>query len=99
MAESSQNEEKTLWKRRNCSLRAISAFPTFFFSPKHLYCRQLKPGLVWEMVKRTGIVPTKHPQEHSMSFSPDFMNLNVTQLLNGQSEVVLLSNASKYGKI
>ena len=32
----------------NCSLRAISPFPTVF--SKDLYCRHLKPGLVWERV-------------------------------------------------
>ena len=35
-------------KRRICSLRAISHFPTVF--SKHLYCRHVKPGLVWERV-------------------------------------------------
>ena len=35
-------------KRRNCSLRAISPFPTVF--SKDLYCRHKKPGLVWERV-------------------------------------------------
>ena len=37
-------------KRRNCSLRAISPFPTVF--SKDLYCRHVKTGLVWERVKR-----------------------------------------------
>ena len=36
-------------KRRNCSLRAISPFPTV--SSKDLYCRHVKTGPVWEMVK------------------------------------------------
>ena len=36
-------------KRRNCSLRAISPFPTVF--SKDLYCRHVKKtGLVWEGV-------------------------------------------------
>ena len=35
-------------KRRNCLLRAISPFPAVF--SKHLYCRQVKTGLVWEWV-------------------------------------------------
>ena len=33
-------------KRRNCSLRAISSFPTVF--SKDLCCKQVKTGLVWE---------------------------------------------------
>ena len=38
-------------KRRNCSLRAISSFPTVF--SKYLYCRHVKnPGLVWERVNQ-----------------------------------------------
>ena len=36
-------------KRRNCSLRAISHFPTLF--SKDLICRHVK-GLVWERVKK-----------------------------------------------
>ena len=36
-------------KRRDCSLRAISPFPTVF--SKDLYCGHVKPGLVWESVK------------------------------------------------
>ena len=36
-------------KRRNCSYRAISPVPTGF--SKDLYCRHVKPGLVWERVK------------------------------------------------
>ena len=35
-------------KRRNCSSRAISHFPTVF--SKDLYGRHLTPGLVWERV-------------------------------------------------
>ena len=48
---------------------------------------------------------TKHSQEHSLSFSPKLVNLNVTQLLTGltiwfsQSKVVLHSNAASYRKI
>ena len=37
-------------KGRNCSLRAISPVPIVF--SKDFYCRQVKPGLVWEMVNR-----------------------------------------------
>ena len=33
-------------KRKNCSLRAIAPFPTVF--SKDMYCRHVKPGLVWE---------------------------------------------------
>ena len=35
-------------KRRNCSLRAISPFPTVF--SKDFYYRLVKKGLVWERV-------------------------------------------------
>ena len=35
----SKREENTVGKRRNCSLRAISLFPTVF--SKDLYCRRL----------------------------------------------------------
>ena len=42
-------DRKHCGKRRNCSLRAISLFPTVF--SKGLYCRHVKPGLVWERVK------------------------------------------------
>ena len=41
--------ENTVGKRRNCSLRAISPFPTVF--SKNLFSRQIKTGLVWERVK------------------------------------------------
>ena len=37
-------------KRRNCSLRAISPFPTLF--SEDLYGRQVKSRLVWERVKK-----------------------------------------------
>ena len=33
--------KKHCWIRRNCSLRAISSFPTLF--SKDLYCRHVKP--------------------------------------------------------
>ena len=36
-------------KGKNCLLQAISLFPTVF--SKDLYCRPVKPGLVWERVK------------------------------------------------
>ena len=48
MAESYTNGQKTLWERRNCLLQAISPFPTVF--SKDLYCRQIKQGLILEMV-------------------------------------------------
>ena len=38
-------------KRRNCSLRAISPFPTVF--SKDLHCRQVRQRFVWEKVKGT----------------------------------------------
>ena len=41
--------EKQCGKRRNCSSRAISPFPTVF--SKDLYCRHVKTQLVWERVK------------------------------------------------
>ena len=44
-----QAVRKHCGKRRNCSLRAISPFPTVF--SKDLYCRHVKPGLVWVRVK------------------------------------------------
>ena len=40
MAESSPDRSKICGKRRNCSLRAISPFPTVF--SKDLYCTQVK---------------------------------------------------------
>ena len=49
MAESSPKGKKHCGKRRNCSLRAISPFPTVF--SKDLYWRHVKTGLVWERVK------------------------------------------------
>ena len=48
MEESSFKGRKHCGKRRNCSLRAISPFPVVF--SKGLYCKQVKPGLVWERV-------------------------------------------------
>ena len=36
-------------KRRNCSLREISPFPTVF--SKDLYDRHVKHGLIWERVQ------------------------------------------------
>ena len=44
----------------------------------------------------TGSVYTSHSQEHSLSSSPRFANLDVTQLL--MAEFVLHSNTSKYRK-
>ena len=44
-----QMGRKHYGKRRNCSSRAISSFPTVF--SKDLYCRHVKPGLVWERAK------------------------------------------------
>ena len=44
-------DRKHCGKWRNCSLRAISPFPTVF--SKDLYCRHIKPGLVWERVKES----------------------------------------------
>ena len=43
-------------KRRNCSLRAISPFPTVF--SKDLYCRHVKkPGqIAWEKVKMSSAI-------------------------------------------
>ena len=41
--------KKHCGKRRNCSLRAISPFPTLFSNG--LYGRHVKTGLVWERVK------------------------------------------------
>ena len=49
MLESSPIELERCGKRRNCSLRAISAFPTEF--SKDLHCGHVKPGLVWERVR------------------------------------------------
>ena len=43
-----QKGRKNCGKRRNCSLRAISPFPTVF--SKDLYCRHVKLGLVLERV-------------------------------------------------
>ena len=37
---SSKRVENTVGKRRNCSLRAISSFPTVF--SEELYCRHVK---------------------------------------------------------
>ena len=36
----SKKRRRHCWKRRNCSLRAISPFPTVF--SKDLHCRQVK---------------------------------------------------------
>ena len=40
--------KKHCWKRRNCSLRAISPFPTVF--SKNLCCRPVKTRVCWERV-------------------------------------------------
>ena len=47
MAGSSPMGRKHCGKTRTCSLRV--PFPTVF--SKELYCRHLKPGLVWEKDK------------------------------------------------
>ena len=48
-----QTGRKHCGKRRNCSLRAISPFPTVF--SKDLYCRrQFQIGRKWEKVIQTG---------------------------------------------
>ena len=45
-----QTGKKQCRKMRNCSLQAISPFPTVF--SEHLYSRHVKnQGLVWERVK------------------------------------------------
>ena len=44
-----QMSRKHCGKWRNCSLRAISPFPTMCF--QDLYCRHIKPGLISERVK------------------------------------------------
>ena len=47
VAECFRKGRKHCRKRRNCSLRAISPFPTVF--SKRLYCRhEKKKELVWE---------------------------------------------------
>ena len=45
-----QTGRKHCWKRRNCSLRAISPFPTVF--SKGLFPRGVKGVIVWEWVKQ-----------------------------------------------
>ena len=40
-------------------------------------------NLLYDKELRTGPVFTNHSQEHSLSLSPRFANLNVTQLLIG----------------
>ena len=49
MAESSPTARKHYGKRRNCSLRAISPFPTVF-SKKTCTVDTQKPWLIWERV-------------------------------------------------
>ena len=44
-----QTGRKHFGKMRNCSLRAISRFPTVF--SRGLYCRHVKPELAWKRVK------------------------------------------------
>ena len=48
MVQRSQNGLKHYGKKENCSLRAISPFPSVF--SKDLYCRHVKQGLVWKRV-------------------------------------------------
>ena len=45
----SKKGRKHCGKRRNCSLRAISPFPTVF--SKDLYYRYVKKGFAWEIFK------------------------------------------------
>ena len=49
MTEVFQKDRKHCGKMRNCSLRAISSLSPVF--SKDLYCRHIKPALVWERVK------------------------------------------------
>ena len=51
---SPQKDRRQCGKRRNYSLHAIFPFPTVF--SKDLHCRQVNPGLVWERVKRDGVL-------------------------------------------
>ena len=46
-------------KRRNCSLQAISPFPTGKVFSKHLYCRHVKTWVVWKRV---------NPLPHNVAF-------------------------------
>ena len=43
-----QMDRKYCWKRRNCSLRATSPFPTVF--SRDLNCRHIRTGVVLERV-------------------------------------------------
>ena len=56
----SKSIENTVGKRRNCSLRANSPFPTVFLKKK-LYCRPVKTGLIWESVS---MFSTSQPYMH-----------------------------------
>ena len=45
--------------------------------------RKKKNVLLYVVDQTTGLVFTNLSQEHSLSFSPEYVNLNVTQLLIG----------------
>ena len=67
-----QTVRKHSGKSRNCSLRAISAFPIVF--SKDLYCRHVKTqGLVWEMDK-------DKPKRSSSGKRPRVENYVILQL-------------------
>ena len=47
MEESSSNRWKTLWEKEKLLVEQFVLFPVF---SRDLYCRHVKPGLVWERV-------------------------------------------------
>ena len=57
MAEFSKKVRKHCGKRRNCSLRAISPFPTMF--SKDLFCRHVKTRACLEKSKSISVRKTK----------------------------------------
>ena len=79
MAESEKRKggvENTFEKRRNCSLRAFSPFPTVF--SKVLYCKRLKQYLVWE---RVNCLPDGEILDLSQLIASAGNKINLAQIL------------------
>ena len=86
-----QKGRKHCGKRRNRSLRAISPFLAVF--SKDLYCRHVKPGLVWERVNTRGNDGLYHSALKLYTHSCPFpVTLYQTILIFNDKETMAIKN-------
>ena len=90
----SKRVENTVGKRRNCSLRAISPFPTVF--SKDLYFRHVKTrACFWKGSKTCGLAPSH--QINPFPDKPRFLRVCSTRLLKTlweKEKLLVMSNFS-----